>query len=73
MPFVSEAQRGLFYAAASRKGGAGGVSNSVAKDMIKDDKPGKLPKKKWSFPDKKIKGKPKDEPKRGRRPGLYSN
>jgi hypothetical protein len=43
MPFTSQAQRGLMYSAASRKGGAGGVSQSVAKKLVAEDKPGKLP------------------------------
>lgn len=33
------------YAAASKKGGAGGVSQSVAKEFVASDKPGKLPDK----------------------------
>jgi hypothetical protein len=43
MPFKSQAQRGLMYAAAEKKGGAGGVSQSAAKKMVADDVPGKLP------------------------------
>lgn len=43
MPFRSQAQRRLFYAAAAKKGGAGGVSKKVAERFIEDDKPGKLP------------------------------
>lgn len=31
------------YAAAAKKGGAGGVSQSVAKEFVASDKPGKLP------------------------------
>lgn len=46
MPPVSQAQRRLMYAAASKKGGAGGVSQSVAKEFVGADKPGKLPEKK---------------------------
>ena len=46
MPPVSQAQRRLFYAAASKKGGAGGVSQNVAKEFVAEDKPGKLPEKK---------------------------
>lgn len=46
MPFVSEAQRRLFYAASKDKGGAGGVSQSVAKKMVSEDEPGKLPERK---------------------------
>ena len=45
MPFKSQAQRGLFYSAASSKGGAGGVSQSVAEKMVKEDQPGKLPER----------------------------
>ena len=43
MPPVSQAQRRLMYAAASKKGGAGGVSQDVAKEFVGADKPGKLP------------------------------
>ncbi len=46
MPPVSQAQRRLMYAAANKKGGAGGVSQSVAKDFVDADKPGKLPERK---------------------------
>lgn len=46
MPPVSQAQRRLMYAAASKKGGAGGVSQAVAKEFTEADKPGKLPEKK---------------------------
>jgi hypothetical protein len=46
VPIVSQAQRRLMYAAASRKGGAGGVSQKVAKEFVGTDKPGKLPEKK---------------------------
>jgi len=46
MPPVSQAQRKLMYAAASHKGGAGGVPQSVAKEFVAADKPGKLPEKK---------------------------
>lgn len=57
MPFVSQKQRGLFYSAASKQGGAGGVSQAVAKKMIADDQPGKLPervgKRKLSYPSMK--------------------
>lgn len=34
------------YAAAAKKGGAGGVKQSVAKEFVAADKPGKLPEKK---------------------------
>lgn len=34
------------YAAASHKGGAGGVSQNVAKEFVGADKPGKLPERK---------------------------
>lgn len=46
MPPVSQAQRRLMYAAAAKKGGAGGVSQSVAKEFVAADKPGKLPERK---------------------------
>ncbi len=46
MPPVSEAQRRLMHAAASRKGGAGGVPQSVGKEFAEADKPGKLPARK---------------------------
>lgn len=42
----SQSQRRLMYAAASNKGGAGGVSQSVAKEFTASDKPGKLPERK---------------------------
>lgn len=34
------------YGAAAKKGGAGGVSQKVAKEFVAEDKPGKLPEKK---------------------------
>lgn len=34
------------YAAASKKGGADGVPQGVAKEFVAADKPGKLPEKK---------------------------
>ena len=43
MPIRSQAQRRLMYSAASKKGGAGGVSQSVAKEFVNSDSPGKLP------------------------------
>lgn len=46
MPFKSEAQRRLMYAAAAEKGGVGGVSQKDAKKMVADDPGGKLPEKK---------------------------
>jgi hypothetical protein len=45
MPIVSQKQRGLMYAAAGKKGGAGGVPQDVAKEFVASDKPGKLPKR----------------------------
>lgn len=45
MPMQSQAQRRLMYAAASKKGGAGGVSQKVAAEFVSADKPGKLPEK----------------------------
>lgn len=50
MPPVSQAQRRLMYAAASKKGGAGGVSQAVAKEFVGADRPGKLPEKKRKRP-----------------------
>jgi hypothetical protein len=46
LPPVSEAQRGLMWAAASKKGGVAGVSQSVGKEFANADPGGKLPKKK---------------------------
>lgn len=46
MPPVSQAQRRLMYAAASKKGGVDGVPQSVGKDFTAADKPGKLPERK---------------------------
>ncbi len=46
MPAVSEAQRRLMFAAASKKGGAGGVSQAVGKEFAEADKGGKLPERK---------------------------
>jgi hypothetical protein len=45
MPMRSQSQRRLMYAAAAQKGGAGGVSQSVAKEFTAADKPGKLPER----------------------------
>lgn len=57
MPPVSQAQRRLMYAAASKKGGAGGVSQAVAKEFVDADKPGKLPERKKKVRDLYRKGK----------------
>lgn len=46
MPLVSQAQRRLMYSAAAKRGGAGGVKQSVAKEFVASDSPGKLPEKK---------------------------
>lgn len=46
MPPVSQAQRRLMYAAASKRGGVDGVPQSVGKEFTAADKPGKLPEKK---------------------------
>lgn len=51
MPPVSEAQRRLMWAAASKKGGAGGVSQKVGKEFAKADPGGKLPKKSKMYSD----------------------
>jgi len=46
VPPVSEKQRRLMWAASKKKGGAGGVSQAVAKEFVAADKPGKLPERK---------------------------
>lgn len=46
MPPVSQAQRRLMWAAASKKGGVGGVSQTVGREFAKADPGGKLPKRK---------------------------
>jgi hypothetical protein len=40
------------YSAASSPGGAGGVSQSVGKEFVASDKPGKLPERKKSASEK---------------------
>jgi hypothetical protein len=45
MPAVSESQRRLMFAAASKKGGAGGVPQSVGKEFADADQGGKLPER----------------------------
>lgn len=45
MPPASQAQRRLMYAAASKKGGVDGVPQSVGKEFVASDKPGKLPER----------------------------
>jgi len=45
MPFVSEAQRRLMYAASKTKGGVAGVSQKAAKKLVAKDEPSKLPEK----------------------------
>ena len=49
MPMKSEAQRKAMYAAAKGKSTIG-IPKKVAKEFVKEDKPGKLP------PRRKIKG-----------------
>lgn len=46
MPPVSQQQRKLMWAAASKKGGVAGVSQAVGKEFAAADKGGKLPKRK---------------------------
>ena len=46
MPPVSQAERRLMWAAASKKGGVGGVSQKVGEEFARADKPGKLPETK---------------------------
>lgn len=53
----SAAQRRLMYAAAKKKGGADGVPQSVAKEFVGADKPGKLPEKVASKRQKALYGK----------------
>lgn len=60
MPPVSERQRRLMYAAAKEKGGAGGVSQAVAKEFTAADKPGKLPESKDKLYDHSTSRKKKD-------------
>lgn len=43
MPAVSAAQRRLMFAAAAKKGGAGGVPQKVGAEFAKADPGGKLP------------------------------
>lgn len=43
------------YAASSKKGGAGGVSQAVAKEFVASDQPGKLPERKTKLYDRKKK------------------
>lgn len=45
MPPVSQQQRRLMYAAAAKRGGVAGVPQSVGKEFVASDKPGKLPKR----------------------------
>jgi len=45
MPSRSQAQRRLMFAAAGKKGGAGGVSQAVGKEFAAADPGGKLPEK----------------------------
>ena len=45
MPFVSEAQRRLMYAAAAGKATKADISQKAAKKMVSEDEPGKLPEK----------------------------
>lgn len=59
-PPVSEQQRKLMWSAASKKGGAGGVSQAVGREFAKSDPGGKLPKKKGdSLYDHPTSAKPK--------------
>lgn len=48
MPPVSQQQRKLMRAAASKKGGVAGVPQSVGKEFSQSDPGGKLPKTKKS-------------------------
>lgn len=53
MPAVSETQRRLMFAAASKKGGAGGVPQSVGKEFADADPGGKLPEHHHAMPHQK--------------------
>lgn len=44
MPMRSQQQRKAMYAAAAGKGNIG-IPKKVAKEFVKEDKPGKLPKR----------------------------
>ena len=44
MPMKSQAQRGAMYSAAAGKSTLG-IPKKVAKEFVKSDKPGKLPRK----------------------------
>ena len=46
MPPVSQAQRRLMFAAASKKGGVAGVPQSVGQEFAEADPGGRLPEKK---------------------------
>lgn len=48
------------YAAAGKKGGVGGVSQSVAKEFVAADSPGKLPETTSKRRAAKLYGKKKD-------------
>lgn len=45
MPAVSQSQRRLMFGAADKKGGMGGVPQSVGKEFANADEGGKLPEK----------------------------
>lgn len=45
MPFISEAQRRLMYAAAAGKKTKADISQTAAKKLVAEDEPGKLPEK----------------------------
>jgi hypothetical protein len=55
LPFTSQAQRRLAYAAAGKKGGAGNMSQEAAKGLVEEDKPGKLPERVGDGADKRTK------------------
>lgn len=46
MPATSESQRRLMFAAAAKKGGVGGVPQSVGREFADADPGGKLPERK---------------------------
>jgi hypothetical protein len=59
MPMKSQAQRRLMYAAADKAGGAGGVSQGVAKEFTEADQGGKLPERKAKKRSDRLYGKKK--------------
>lgn len=59
MPFKSEAQRGLFYAAAAGKARKKGLSQATAKKALSHDTGGKLPERLGTLARKRASHPPK--------------